>query len=80
MQMPILHAKAAVGEGGILFIVGNNYKGGASLFAQFCHQFIEDAAVLVVEVPAWFVGKHQLRVIHKGSGNGDPLLFASGEL
>lgn len=64
MQMPIRHAQAAVGEGGILFVMGDDNEGGASLFAQLCHQLIEDAAVLVVEVTAWFVGKHQFRVVH----------------
>ena len=78
--MPIRHAQATVGEGGVLFVMGNNDKGGAPIFAQFGHQLIKDAAVLVVEVAAWFVGKYQLGVVHQGSGNGNSLLFAAGEL
>lgn len=60
--------------------MGDDDERGASLLAQFGHQLIEYAAVLVVEVTAWLVGQYQLGVVHQGSGNGDPLLFAAGEL
>ena len=80
MQMPIRHAQTAVGQRSVIFVMGNNDKGGASFLAQLGHQLIEDAAVLVVEVAAWLVGKHQLGVVHQGTGNGDSLLFAAGEL
>ena len=80
MQLPALHSEAAVGEGGVLFVVGNDDEGGAALLAQAGHQLIKDAAVLAVEVAAWFVGQYQFRVVHQGAGNGDALLFTAGEL
>ena len=52
MQLAALHTQASVGEGGVLFVVGDNDKGGAAFFAQAGHQFVKDAAVLAVEVAA----------------------------
>jgi len=80
MQQPILHAHTSISERGILLIMRYNDKRGKSFLAQAGHELIEDAAVVAVEVAARFISKNQLWVIHQGTGNGDPLLFAAGEL
>ena len=35
---------------------------------------------LRVQIAGWLIGEQDRRLIHKGSGYGDPLLLASGKL
>ena len=68
--------RGAVGD---LGVVGCHDQCCFLFDAQLAEQFDNSFTGLGVEVAGRFVGKDQERVVDDGSGDGDALLFASGE-
>ena len=70
----------AVGHGGKGFVVGNNNEGLTHLVAKVEEEAVQLLLVLRIQRAAGLVGKDNIRLIDKGTGNGHTLLLASGKL
>lgn len=69
----------AVGKGGQFCVVGDDDKSLSEFVAEAEEQAVEFRAGVSIKVAGGFVGKDDLRGVDEGAGDGDPLLFASGE-
>ena len=61
-------------------VVGNQDQGGTAFAVEFEEQVADPLAGGAVEVAGGFVGEQHVRLRREGTGNGDPLLLAAGEL
>lgn len=61
-------------------VVGNQDQGGTAFAVEFEEQIADPLAGGAVEVAGGFVGEQHVRLRREGTGNGDPLLLAAGEL
>ena len=61
-------------------VVGNQQQRRPVPFGEVEQHVHDLRARLAVEVAGWFVGKQQIGLGGEGSGDGDTLLFAAGEL
>ena len=68
-----------VSEARVVFGVCHHDNGG-SLFVQFGQELHHFGSVLGVQVTGRLIGEDDLRVRNDGTGNGDTLLLASGQL
>jgi hypothetical protein len=53
---------------------------GPGVAVQFEHDLDHFLARFGVEIAGWFVGEKDFRLVDKGTGQSDPLLFAAGKL
>jgi len=63
-----------------LFVVGHHQDGGLVVAVDGGEDVHDAVGCIDVEVAGGFVGKDYLGVVEQGSGDGDTLLLASGEL
>ena len=70
----------AAGAAGEKRIVRDQHQRGSFALVQRDQKFENMLAVLAVEIAGGFVGQQDGRPHHEGAGQGDALLFASGEL
>ena len=75
----VFHGNLLVGEGGKLFVVGDNDEGLPHLVAEVEEESVQLLLVLRVEGAARLVGKDDIGLVDKGAGNCDALLLAAGE-
>src|SRR5437870_4355986 len=61
-------------------VVSHDDEREAFLAVQALHEGDDILRRLCVEVPGRLVGKDDVRLVHEGSGNGDPLLLSAAEL
>lgn len=78
-DQPVFHVHPAVAHLGELFVVRYNEKSLVEIPAQLEKQGVQFLCVGGIEVTRRFVGKNDLRVIDKGTGDGYPLLFSAGK-
>ena len=76
----VAEVDGAVGNGGELFIVGDNDKGLAEAVAEVEEEVVQLLLVLGVEGAGRLVGQDDSRVVDEGAGNGYALLLAAREL
>ena len=70
----------AVGHGSKGFVVGDNNEGLTHLVAKVEEEAVQLLLVLRIQRTAGLVGKDNIGLIDKGTGNGHTLLLASGKL
>ena len=68
----------AVGEGGQLFVVGDDDEGLAEAVAEVEEEAVEFLLIVGVEGAGRLVGQDDGRVVDEGAGYGDTLLLATG--
>ena len=78
-DLAVEEVDGALGAGGVRLGVGHHHNGGAFLI-QFFQQVHHLLAVLGIEVTGGLIGEDQFRAGHDGTGDGDALLLAAGEL
>src|SRR5271154_544155 len=76
----VAHVEDAVGDLGCFGVVGNHEDGLVELAAGLAEHLEDCVGVFGVEVTSGFVGEDDGGAVDEGAGDGDALLFASGEL
>ena len=69
----------AVGDGGEVFVVGDDDERLSELVAQVEEELVKLGLVLGVERAGRLVGEHHRRTVHQGARHGHTLLLAAGE-
>lgn len=72
MEDPVAHP-------GQIFIVGDDQEGLLKLVPEIEEKLMKLFGVGSVQVTRRFIGKYDIRVIDKGAGYCNPLLFPSGQ-
>ena len=78
-QKSVMHRDRPVAHAGQFIVVGYNHKRLVELGAKAKKQFVQFLFVMRIEVAGRLIGQHHIGIIDKGTGNGNPLLFAAGK-
>ena len=79
-DLAVAHVEDAVGDLGGFGVVGDHEDGLVEVLGGGAEHFEDGVGVLGVEVAGGFVGEDDGGSGDEGAGDGDALLFASGEL
>src|ERR1700730_3541193 len=79
VQVAVLELDATVGLASDVGIV-RYHQHGVTSAVELAKNFHHDGFVLFVEIACGLVGENELGVIDERTGNGDALLFATGEV
>ena len=76
---PILHMNDAVRLGRKLVIMSHDDEGRPARAVQLTQQCEKRITSMRIEVAGRLIGQHQVRPLHQGPRDGDPLLLAAGQ-
>ena len=79
-DLAVAHVEDAVGDLGGLGVVGDHEDGLVELAAGLAEHLEDGVGVFGVEVAGGLVGEDDGGAVDEGAGDGDALLFATGEL
>jgi len=61
-------------------IVRGEHERGRILLLHAAHQFDDRRTRVRIEIGRWFVGEHEVRLLHERTGDRDALLLAATQL
>lgn len=70
----------AVGAGGEIHVVGDGDDGAVLGVGEVFEDFLDHRAGGRVEIPGWFIGQNQDRVVGQGAAHRDTLALSAGKL
>ena len=74
----VLHGHDSIGVGRQFVIVSHDDEGCPTRAVQLTEERKQGIAGMGIEVACRLIGQDEIRLLHQGARDGDPLLFATG--